>query len=132
MRRNRQSPWSNAPFSLAASVLCGAAAMLAFTAVFSALSCFVLVSTQFIGFFAGLSAAAGSFVSGWICGRYRRRYGLLNGIACGAILGGALSAARICILTAPPDIGRLVLLTVSGAVGGITGVNTKRPKNLKG
>ncbi|MBR6070387.1 MAG: TIGR04086 family membrane protein [Ruminococcus sp.] len=130
MRRHRQSPWSNTLFSLGVSVLCGSAAMLASAAVLSALSYFVLASTQFIGFFAALSAAVGGFTAGYICGRYRRRFGLLGGIACGALLYGLLSAIGTASLGAPADIKKLLLLTVAGAAGGVAGVNSKRPRSL--
>ena len=130
MRRHRQSPWSNMFFSLGASALCGSAAMLAFAAALSALSYFVLGSTQFIGFFAVLSAAVGGFTAGYVCGKYRRRYGLLGGIACGALMYGALFIAALSALGASADIKKLLLLTISGAAGGVTGVNSKRPKTL--
>ena len=130
MRRHRQSPWSNPFFSLGASALCGSAAMLSTAAALSALSYFVLASTQFIGFFAVLSAAVGGFTAGYICGRYRRRYGLLGGITCGALLYALLSAIGIVALGAPADIKRLLLLTIAGAAGGVIGVNSARPKGL--
>lgn len=130
MRRHRQSPWSNMIFSLGASALCGGVAMLAAAAALSALSYFVLGSTQFIGFFAVLSAAVGGFTAGCICGKYRRRYGLLGGIACGAVLYALLTAIGIAVLGAPADIKRLLLLTVAGAAGGVVGVNSARPKGL--
>ena len=130
MRRYRQSPWSNLFFSLGASVLCGSAAMLTAAGALSALSYYVLGSTQFIGFFAALSAAAGGFAAGYVCGRYRRRYGLLSGIACGALLYGLLSAIGTASLGAPADIKKLLLLTVAGAAGGVAGVNSKRPRSL--
>lgn len=130
MRRHRQSPWSNMIFSLGASALCGGAATLAAAAALSALSYFVLGSTQFIAFFAVLSAAVGGFTAGYICGRYRRRYGLLGGIACGALLYALLTAIGIASLGAPADIKRLLLLVAAGAVGGVVGVNSARPRGL--
>ena len=130
MRRHRQSLWSNMFFSLGASVLCGSAAMLVSAAALSALSYFVLGSTQFIGFFAALSSAVGGFTAGYICGRYRRRYGLLGGIACGAVLYSLLSAIGIASLGAPADIRKLLLLVAAGALGGVIGVNSARPKGL--
>ncbi|MDO4863100.1 MAG: TIGR04086 family membrane protein [Ruminococcus sp.] len=130
MRRHRQSLWANMFLSHGAAVLCGSAAMLATAAVTSALSYFILGSTQFVGFFAALSAAVGGFTAGYVCGKYRRRYGLLSGIVCGAVLYAALSLAGLFALGVPADIRKLLLIVTAGAIGGVIGVNTKRPKNL--
>jgi putative membrane protein (TIGR04086 family) len=99
-------------------------------AVSAALSYFVLASTQFTAFFAGLSAAAGGSAAGYIYGKFRRRYGLLGGAACGAVLYAAVSLVGLFAVGTPADIRKLLLLTVAGAAGGVMGVNSARPKRL--
>lgn len=130
MRRHRHSPWADPIFSLAAAMLCGCGAALISAAGLSALSYFVLRSTQFIGVFASASAAAGAFTAAYILGRYRRRFGLLSGIACGAALFAVLSAVGLFVVGAPAGIQKLLLFAAAGAVGGVMGVNSKRPKAL--
>lgn len=103
---------------------------LAAAAALSALSYYVLGSVQYIGLFASVSAAVGGYSAGYICGRYRRRRGLIDGILCGALMYAAAAAAEICVAGAPTDIKKLLLLTAVGAAGGVSGVNSKRPKSL--
>ena len=130
MRRHRRSLWADPIISLAAAVLCGSAAMLVSAAAFAALSYFIIGGTQFIGFFAGVSAAAGALTAGYVLGRYRRRYGLLSGIACGAVSYAVLSLAGVLTVGAPAGLQKLLLLAAAGAFGGVVGVNSKRPKGL--
>ena len=76
-----------------------------------------------------VSLIAGGVVSGQICGKYRRKRGLIDGIICGSILYFMIFAAGIAAGEFT-DIRKLLLLLIAGAVGGVSGVNSKRPKNL--
>ena len=130
MRRHSRSIWSNVYLSFAAAVLLGGAIMLTGAAALSALSYYVLKTVQFTELFAGVSAVIGAFCAGYVCGRYRRRRGLIDGVICGALLYASLSAAGMIAAGAPAETKKLLLLTVAGAAGGVMGVNTKRPSSL--
>ena len=130
MRRHSRSIWSNAYLSFAAAVLLGGAAMLAGAFLLSAMSYYVFSTAEFSGFFAAVSAGIGAGTAGYVSGRYRRRRGLIDGMLCGALLYAALAAAGILVSGTPPDIKKLLLLTLTGAAGGVAGVNSQRPKSL--
>lgn len=130
MRRHRKSLWSNMFLSIGAAVLFGIIIMILIAAVSSALSFFIMGSMQFIGFFAVTSAACGGLAAGYIFGKFRRRSGLVGGIICGAVLYSTIMITAICAFGSPSDIKKLLLLSISGAAGGVMGVNSKRPNKL--
>lgn len=130
MGRHGQSLWTNTLFSFAVPIAAGAVCAGACCVFFSALTFFVLETMQFTGVFTAVSAAAGGLVSGYICGKYRRRRGLADGIICGGVLGLLLATAAVAVWGDLPELWKLILLIVAGAVGGVMGVNSKRPKNL--
>ena len=130
MGSHRQSLWTNTLFSFAAPIAVGAACTGSCCVLFSALTFFILGTMQFTGVFTAVSAAAGGVVSGYICGKYRRRRGLADGIICGGVLGLMLAAAAVAVTGDLPAVWKLILLLIAGAVGGVMGVNSKRPKNL--
>ena len=86
MRRHRQSLWTNIFFSFAVPVSAGAVCIVLCIAFFSAITFFVLKSIQFQNVFIMVSLIAGGVVSGQICGKYRRKRGLIDGIICGSNL----------------------------------------------
>lgn len=130
MRRHRQSIWSNTFLSFAAAVLCGIGCILAASLVLSALSFFVMGSMQFLKLFSFVALVLGAYTSGSVCGKYRRRRGLIDGCICGALLYTVIAAAGLAASGGLTDIKKLLLLTAVGAAGGVAGVNSKRPKNL--
>lgn len=130
MRSHRQSPWTNTFFSFAVPIVIGALCIGGCCMFFSALTFFVLETMQFTGIFNAAALAAGGVVSGYVCGKYRRRYGLLDGIICGGVLAAVLVICGLTFSGAIPMLWKPILMTVSGAVGGVTGVNSKRPEKL--
>ncbi|SHM69330.1 TIGR04086 family membrane protein [Ruminococcus flavefaciens] len=130
MRRQRKSLWSSWIFSMLISVMAGAVCMGA-AAFFSASAMYFLMKdTGLTKAFAGASLAAGAYTAAYICGKYRRRKGLICGTLCGVFLYVIISAAGIMILGQHTGIKKLLLLTVFGAAGGVAGVNSKRPEKL--
>ena len=129
MRRHRQSLWTNTFFSFAVPVLAGTACIILCSIIFALLAFFVFRNMMFADIFTILSLVAGGTTSGYICGKYRRHRGLIDGIICGGTL-------YILIFTVGTfsgeftDMKKLLLLVIAGAVGGVSGVNSKRPKNL--
>ncbi len=129
MRRHRQSLWTNTFFSFAVPVSAGIACILLCSVIFSVLAFFVFGNMMFADIFTILSLSAGGVSSGWICGKYRRHRGLIDGIICGCALYAIIFVTGD-IFGEIADIRKLLLLVVAGAIGGISGVNSKRPKNL--
>ena len=129
MRRHRQSLWTNTFFSFAMPVSAGIICIILCSVFFSAITFFILKSIQFQSIFTMVSLITGGVISGQICGKYRRRRGLIDGIICGSILYILIFTVGI-ISGETTDIKKLLLLLVAGAVGGVSGVNSKRPKNL--
>lgn len=109
------------------SAILGLAAVCVCIAVSALLIRFLLKDMSLAGVFASASLIIGSFTGSYICGHYRRRYGIFLGIACGAAIYIILSAAGLIINGSITDIRKLLLLAVSGTTGGVYGVNSKHP-----
>ena len=131
MRRYRQSLWANGPLSAAAAVLCGLLCIAAAAVLSAALIDTVIKDIHTAGAFAGAALAFGGYTGAYIYGRYRRRKGLLGGTLCGTLIYCVLSVAALIVFGAPAGIKKLLLLTFSGAAGGVAGVNSKRPRSLR-
>ncbi|MCM1132118.1 MAG: TIGR04086 family membrane protein [Ruminococcus flavefaciens] len=129
MRRHRQSLWTNTFFSFAVPVSVGAVCIFLCSAVFSMLAFFVFKNMMFADIFTVLSLSVGGISGGYLCGKYRRHRGLIDGAVCGGLLYALIFAVGACFGEFT-DIKKLLLLVVAGAVGGVSGVNSKRPKNL--
>lgn len=130
MRRHRKSIWTNGCAAICISAAGGLLVMLLTTVFFSVLTYFLIKSMTFAKLFTLVSTAAGGFCGGYICGRYRRRRGLAEGIICGLVMFAVLSLLGITIGEGLIGIKKLLLLTLSGAAGGVSGVNSKRPQKL--
>ncbi len=130
MRRHRRSIWTNGPLSAAVSVLCGLLATAAAWLLLSGLLFFVMRDMKLIRGFSGVALAFGGYSGAFLYGKYHRSRGLFGGSVCGAVMYGLLSICSIIFLGTPSGIKKLLLLTVSGAAGGVAGVNSKRPGKL--
>lgn len=129
MRRHRQSLWTNTFFSFAVPVSAGIACIILCSVIFSALAFFVFGNMMFANIFTVLSLSVGGFSSGYLCGKYRRHRGLIDGVICGCVLYVIIFAVGN-FTGEFTDIKKMLLLAAAGAVGGVSGVNSKRPKNL--
>lgn len=131
MRRNKKSLWSNAAISIIISAMAGLAAALGCICVFSAVIFLALKDMGLSDVLAAVSLAAGGLAGSYICGRYRRRRGAVNGIICGAVMYAVILVAGIFLPIEAAGIKKLLLLAVSGCTGGVYGVNSKRPLSLR-
>lgn len=129
MKRYHKNIWENAVFGFAVPVLFGIFCMVLSSGVFSALSLWLMKSMQFVNFLTVVSLMIGGYFSGFICGRYRRRHGLVDGVICGAIIYAVLMCGGLAYDVFPVK-EKLLLLMIAGAVGGVVGVNSKRPAKL--
>ncbi len=130
MRRYRRSIWTNGPLSAAAALSCGFMITAAVAFLLSALLFYVMGDMKLVRGFAGTALSFGAYTGAYIYGKHRRRRGLFSGLLCGAIMYAVLSIFGAVVTGAPADIKKLLLLTVTGAAGGVAGVNSKRPKKL--
>ncbi|MBQ8348193.1 MAG: TIGR04086 family membrane protein [Ruminococcus sp.] len=131
MRSNRQSIWTNSLLSFIASAAVGILSTLIITAL-TALFAFLFISDlRAIRFISLIPLFTGAFSGSFFCGKHRRKKGLIEGIICGVLLYLALLVFGIVFTGSLAGLKKLLLLVVSGAIGGVTGVNSKRPKSLR-
>ena len=130
MRRHRSGFWESGIRSGIAGLLIGGACMVACAAVSSCASCFLIGSTDNSRLFAMISLCAGSFCGSYIHGKHRRRRGLAEGAVCGAVIYALLLGISLIAGTGAAEIRKLLLTTLFGAAGGVSGVNSKRPGGL--
>lgn len=129
MGRYRKKLWDSTILGFAISVgfglLCGFICCI----ICSAATYFIFNAMMFGGIFTIICLAVSGYFSGYLCGRYRRRYGLTEGAICGCLIYAILLAISLYFgeFTSP---AKLILLVICGAVGGVAGVNTVRPEKL--
>lgn len=131
MRRHRQSLWANSRLSLAVSSMLGILFLLITAVLISGFAFLFISDFRLLRFISLVPVFTGAFSGAFICGKYRRRKGLISGIVCGIIIYALICAAGAFFTGRPTRIGKLFLLVTAGAAGGITGVNSKRPKSLR-
>ena len=130
MHRHKRSLWSSCSLSLAVSAAAGTAVCF-LLAVLSSLILYKLINDMKLAeWLSRASIAAGGFSGAYIGGKHRRRRGLAEGITCGIVIYLILCAADLIAAGSLTGIKKLLLLTVSGAAGGVCGVNSERPKGL--
>lgn len=132
MRRHRRSIWTNCALSITVCAILGWLMITALTALFSAFTYYLMDSMALSRAFTVISICGGAFGGGYICGRFRRRRGLVEGLMCGAVMYLLLIIVGAAAVSGIPPIKKLLQLAVSCAAGGVTGVNSKRPKRLTG
>lgn len=131
MRRRYRSIWTNTTLSVMISAAAGLAAAFVCMVIFAAFTYFLMDSMEFAGFFGSTAIAAGSLAGGFLCGRYRRRRGIAEGLLCGFVIYAAASLIGIIAAGSPLGIKKLLLSAAFAAIGGVSGVNSKRPKHLR-
>lgn len=130
MRRHRKSIWTNSTVSIAVSVISGIILILFISLLLSAVMYYILGDMRVTKVFSVLSLTVGTYISTYVCGKFRRKHGLAEGIICGMLIYIVVMTVGFVVIGEFVGIKKLLLLTVSGATGGVTGVNSKRPKNF--
>ncbi|MBR4627608.1 MAG: TIGR04086 family membrane protein [Ruminococcus sp.] len=130
MHRRHRTPWTARTSGMMIPALAGTLASAALTALLSAINYFFFDDMTMSAMLAAAACCAGSFAGAFFGGKYRRRRGIAEGAICGLLIYLMFSAAGLILTGSPAGIKKLLLLTVSGAAGGVCGVNSKRPKNL--
>jgi len=100
------------------------------SAVFALVMYIFFDDLRFAGLLSTAACTAGSFYGSYIGGKFRRRRGLAGGIAAGALMWCVFAAVSLSVTGSVTGIRKLMLLTVSGGAGGVSGVNSKRPGKL--
>ncbi|MBQ6181756.1 MAG: hypothetical protein IJK31_08760 [Ruminococcus sp.] len=126
MRRQHNSLWTSFPLSIAVSALSGIAVIAAASLLLAGITLFLLHEMIFVKYIAFLDICLGGISAGWICGKFRRRHGMKEGAVCGIVVYSFLAALSILITGCFTSPGKLLLLALMGAAGGVCGVNTKR------
>lgn len=115
-------------YSIVFSNLCGMCLTALLVSLFSYAGSKTDIPTVIVSILLSLSLSAGGFLSGYLYGHQKRRGGIKGGIICGVILYAIIFVFGIFYLKSIPSLAlikRLILLCVSGAAGGIVGVNSK-------
>ncbi len=107
----------------AVSVLLGGVCTIAAAAVMAAVMYRIIGLVVLEGLFAGVSLTAGGFAGGYVRGRQLHRRGLAGGALTGVLMYTVLAAAGLILSQGMPEMKKLVVLAVSGAAGGVAGVN---------
>ena len=117
-----------------ASVI-GAVSGIAVTLLFLLLFAFVITKSRHIQYtliapMAIAAACIGAFVGGYITARINKSFGMLVGTICGALILMILLAVGAASGELPGMLSLLrgALMLISGAIGGILGVNRRRKR----
>lgn len=80
---------------------------------------------SFSGYFSLMALGGGCLLSGYICGRIKRRSGLKLGLRCGLILFSVigLAAAASGNVNGSAIAEKLITTVITGCTGGVLGVN---------
>lgn len=130
MRRHRRSIWSSRLLSLSITSLSGALLLIAFAAAVSLFALFFVSDPRLLRAMSYIPLIMSSLLSAFICGKHRRRKGLAEGSFCGLAIYLIISVFALIFTGTPASTGKFVILVISGALGGVLGVNSKRPKKL--
>ncbi len=120
--------------SVAIGAICGIAAVLLIAALFS----FIIVKSESVNYsllipFGIVAACIGTFGGGFISARISGSAGMLIGTVNGVLMFVLLLGAGAVIGEMPEAVSllRLVLMVLSGAIGGVVGVNGKRKRRRR-
>ena len=131
MHRKHQCVWTSLPLSIAVSALCGLLSVAAAGLLFSFVVFALFNDVSLVRYAVYAVLAEGAVSSGFICGKYRRRHGLVLGAVCGFVLYLLLVFAALIAVGSFTCPTKLLVLATSGAFGGVVGVNSKRPRGLR-
>ncbi|MBQ7132436.1 MAG: TIGR04086 family membrane protein [Oscillospiraceae bacterium] len=115
-------------FSSFISVLSGVAVLILCLFGFSCLLTIIDANNAIKSVMSGISLCLGAFASGFICAKQKRRRGLINGLFCGLFVYLAVFCIGFLLLKITIGsgvFGKLMLVCILGAAGGVCGVNSK-------
>ena len=133
MRKNRKYLWENLYIWV---FLCGVTGTALCMGILFLLSFVLYNLTDVINSFTVFSVGAllsGAFIGGYLCGLFRRKNGLYEGVLCGFVMYLILlfiGSVWIGDFISLMSIKKLLLCVIISATGGVCGVNHKRPKKI--
>ena len=110
----------SALFGICVTILC----LIGFSAIMTRFS----APPAIVSMMANISLCVGCCVAGYTAAKKRRRYGIMTGIYCGAIIYCVVYFLGIVILGRFISFSlftRLLMAVICSAIGGIFGINTK-------
>ncbi len=125
----RKSVWTNSLLSITLSVLISIMFIILSSVILAIVMYYVLGDMKVSAVFAAVAICAGTYSATYLCGKYRRKRGIAEGVMCGVIIYTIMSICGVVFLGEITGVKKLLLLVLSGGAGGVTGVNSKRPKN---
>ncbi|MCM1228165.1 MAG: TIGR04086 family membrane protein [Clostridium sp.] len=128
MRRNKPRLRKMKYYGIIFSILCGISLIIILIMLFGFAASRSDMPNAVISVMISLSLASGAFLSGFIYGKRKRRGGIKSGLLCGVFIYAALLLFGIIYLKGIPALRLLrylFTLCISGAFGGVVGVNSK-------
>lgn len=133
MRKNKKELWTNlyiwAVICSFLGIIIGFIVLILISAIFYAITDVINSFTVF----SIISISTGSFFGGYFCGLFRRNNGLYEGIFCGFVIYIILLIIG-CVYFHSFEflisIKKFIFCIIPSAIGGITGVNHKRPRKI--
>lgn len=113
------------------SVAAGVAVTVLLIAVFSLFMSSFDIDESVENIAAFFSICSGSFTSGFILARIRRKSGLIAGLLCGVAVYSVVFFTSVFFfgfIASIGMLGRFLIIIIFGALGGVIGVNTKKFK----
>ncbi len=131
MRRHSSSIWEKTLPSFIIAVTLGVVCLSLSIVLFSAGICFFMDDLSAVRLLIYVSLMISGTCSSMLLGKYRRHRGLLEGSLCGGLIYAVIAVYSVISSGSVPGILKLLTLLICGAAGGVTGVNSKRPKGLQ-
>jgi len=134
MRKNKKQIWTNTFIWNIICALAGVAVCIIILILFSVMLYNITDVIKSFTVFSSASLIAGTYCGGYICGLFRRKNGLYEGLFCGftaymllLVAGGIYFHSFAHLIS----IRKFIMCVIPSAIGGIIGVNHKRPKKLR-
>ncbi len=112
-------------------LLAGAGTVIFVCSSVSVLQIFISLPDGIINAAAILTLSLASYISAYSSAQLCRSKGLIQGVICGTVIFFAVFLPGIIMSKDPPteqSLLKLILCILSGAVGGIKGINTKKTR----
>lgn len=128
MRKKTKELWTNLYIWSAICSLIGTATAVIVSALFSAMLYTFTEIIESMTVCVFVSLFTGSFAGGFMCGLFRRTNGLQEGFFCGFLMYIILLSVTFFLpLPLRLSIRKFLVCTLSASLGGVVGVNCKRP-----
>ncbi len=118
-------------YNIIFSTFCGLLIIILLIIIFSAAGAKNIFPDIVVSILLIIAIASGGFLSGYLYCKQKRHKGILNGMLCGLIIYVAILMFGIVYMRKLPSLyfcKYMVILGLTGAIGGVLGVNSKIKK----